>query len=705
MKNFFLLIFFIPFTIYTTNLYADNYSSYNSFGQVGLIQIPSAEAKKSGTINLTFTRNDIYKYGNLSVSPYDWLEASYFYYRPRDMSWGGKTGLNLDKGFNIKFSFRPKNKNIPLIALGLDDFAGTGLFTREYLVSTLIRERYKITLGLGWGKFASSSSYTNPLTIISSGARFRPIVSSNIDQGGNFSYDKWFRGPVAILGGIEWAIPGSNRLKLKVEADPFNYKDFSVNAGLESSDRLRKKESDVNVGFSYAYNKNLDLDFSFIKGNTFNFSFSYGITFDGSNHKKSNFNPNIETKNPDTRNNFYEDLLLNLNNSRLLLQTSEINKKELDIAISSPDYINHIQSSSNAAYIAAEVIDSYDLDINRISITNVNLGIELNKISYPKSSFESNRNTPIELKKRYIKLNSGNKSQYLKNKFKPLVKFPAIFSSFSPGIVSHIGSPQKFYFGGLTIKNNSEIQFSRNLILSSEINAIIYDNFDEKIDSPDSYYLPHVRTDLVKYLQQSNTYISRLQLDYIWSPVKNSYLKLSSGIFETMYGGIGGEFLYKPFNKNYSIGVDAFYVKKRDFNQKFKFLDYETVTGHMNFNYFFPLSGIRAKLSYGKYLARDRGFTLDLSRQSLSGFKSGFFLTKSNVSNLEFGEGGFDKGFYFQIPLDLFSKNYNGSYSNFKLRPLTRDGGAKLEYANELDGLIYNSTYGELYRGLPGLLN
>ena len=80
-------------------------SSYNSFGQVGLIQTPTADSKQEGSISLTLNKNDIWKFGTLSVSPFDWLEASYFYYRPSDLRWEGNNvaGHYLDKGFNVKF--------------------------------------------------------------------------------------------------------------------------------------------------------------------------------------------------------------------------------------------------------------------------------------------------------------------------------------------------------------------------------------------------------------------------------------------------------------------------------------------------------------------------------------------------------------------------------------------------------------------------
>ena len=216
--------------------------------------------------------------------------------------------------------------------------------------------------------------------------------------------------------------------------------------------------------------------------------------------------------------------------------------------------------------------------------------------------------------------------------------------------------------------------------------------------------MEHVRTDLVQYLKEDDPTISRLQFDYIWSPHKDLYSKISAGMFESMFGGIGGEILYKPFDRNFNIGLELFKVRQRNFEQRFKFQEYETTTGHINFGFRFA-AGIESNISYGRYLAKDDGYTFDLSRTTKSGFKAGVYFTRTNVSAELFGEGSFDKGFYFQIPLDLFSNEFNGNYSSFKLAPLTRDGGAKLVHDKDLRGLIYNSTQFELSRQWNGFLN
>ena len=158
-----------------------------------------------------------------------------------------------------------------------------------------------------------------------------------------------------------------------------------------------------------------------------------------------------------------------------------------------------------------------------------------------------------------------------------------------------------------------------------------------------------------------------------------------------MFTGIGGQILLRPFNSNFNISIDSFYVQQRAYDRKFGLKDYKTTTGHINFGYLFPM-GVESNISFGRYLAKDDGYTFDLSRRTSSGFRAGVYFTRTNVSAELFGEGSFDKGFYFQVPMDLFSKNYVGNYTNFKLSPLTRDGGAKLEYDKDLRGLMYNTS-------------
>ena len=101
----------------------------------------------------------------------------------------------------------------------------------------------------------------------------------------------------------------------------------------------------------------------------------------------------------------------------------------------------------------------------------------------------------------------------------------------------------------------------------------------------------------------------------------------------------------------------------------FKFLD----------NYkFIPFD---TKISYGEYLAGDVGSTIQLSRSFRNGVEFGIFASFTDVTSKQYGEGSFDKGIYFNIPIV-------GNFINYSWRPLTKDPGAKLTRKNNLYDLM-----------------
>ena len=69
-----------------------------------------------------------------------------------------------------------------------------------------------------------------------------------------------------------------------------------------------------------------------------------------------------------------------------------------------------------------------------------------------------------------------------------------------------------------------------------------------------------------------------------------------------------------------------------------------------------------------------------------SGFQVGAFATKTNVSAKDFGEGSFDKGIMLEIPLSWFSGKPSRSVRPLIIRPVGRDGGARLY----VDGRLYD---------------
>ena len=157
---------------------------------------------------------------------------------------------------------------------------------------------------------------------------------------------------------------------------------------------------------------------------------------------------------------------------------------------------------------------------------------------------------------------------------------------------------------------------------------------------------------------------------------------LTAGILEEMFSGYGAEYLYYDNKKNYAFGVEIFNVVKRDYDLRFGTLDYKNTTAHLNFYYRnYNLIPFDAKISHGEYLAGDVGTTFEISRKFKNGAEFGVFASFTDVSAEQFGEGSFDKGIFFNIPI---YKNF----VNYTWRPLTKDPGAKLNRKNSLHDLL-----------------
>ncbi|MBJ6922888.1 YjbH domain-containing protein, partial [Vibrio cholerae] len=154
--------------------------------------------------------------------------------------------------------------------------------------------------------------------------------------------------------------------------------------------------------------------------------------------------------------------------------------------------------------------------------------------------------------------------------------------------------------------------------------------------------------------------------------------------------GVGSELLYRPLGKNWAVGIDGNYVKQRDPSSAFGLYEHEhqydvetgdnyrvqtgTLTGHATL-YWQPqfwslLDNTLLKVSAGRYLTEDIGFTLDFSKQFASSVVAGAFATKTDLSAEEFGEGSFTKGFYISIPLDLMTVRPSTERVNISWLPL-----------------------------------
>jgi len=643
IKKFFFIIIFFQYEY----LHADNFNLnfYNNHGVVGLINMPTARFYDEGVHGFILYDGTPDQKMTISSSPYDWLEASIYYtnvenrrYCPFEEYDFCKQDLK-DKGFNVKI--RLKEEGIfPAIAVGLYDFAGTGLYSSEYIVGSYGISNFDFHFGLGWGQLdGSDRKINNPLGYLSNRFNTRKLDTGS---GGNFDLNKYFTSKkISPFFGISYS-PRENLL-LKLERDTIDTYDPHRELVYE------QRKSDFSIGLDYSFNPNFVLGASYERGNYFSVRFIY------KNNPKESVKKYTyqKSENIEEEDNQYTKLIKNLENNGI--GVSKISETSQSIGLELTQFMHSdlrlIEEIISEATSDAGIRKNIKKDIK---IADLEAYKEIDE------SFERNSNLIYERKPSKKFESSTNL------KFRPF-----------------LASREEFFKGALLLENDSELVIRENLFFKSNLKYSIVDNFDDLRFPPQFTFPAQVRSDVKQYLKNMDgLMIGRAQIDYHLTPKKNHHIMLTGGILEDMFSGFGMEYLYFKQNTNYAFGIEVFNVRKRDYEWGFGHLDYTNTTLTTNFYYRnYGRIPFDAKFSAGEYLAGDVGSTIELSRTLENGVSFGAFMTLTDVSKRDFGEGSFDKGIFFNIPI-------YGDFISYTWRPLTKDPGAKLIRSNTLYDLL-----------------
>ncbi len=686
----------ISFCLYSTSLLANGYGSlveapvlftHSDFGGVGLLQVPSARMAPDGSFNVNFSHVSPYNRTSISAQVLPWLEGTVRYTAITNRKYGSEEFSGdqtyKDRGFDIKISLMNEVRYLPEVSLALHDFAGTGLFSSEFLVGSKRYFDWDFTLGLAWGNGGAGGGIRNPFSVLSS--KF-DVRDSDSGEGGDVTFGNYFSGEeVALIGGVEYSPLGVD-WSFKVELDGNDY----AHEGL--GNRL-SQASPINFGVVYRLSDLFRLQFGLERGDTLMAGIQMGMNFGSEYALMPKFDIPPKKINP------------NFNDRRGLVDA--VNKeggriqkilKEEGVVIDAIEATD----SQLTVYARQNRFRDQARAVSRATRSLINqLPITLSSVRYINREKTLNTNEVlvyVEPFKRAVedKIQAGYVEPYMMMDEAPieisedatlLANYPAFNWRIRPVLSPSFGAPESFVIYKLWLKLASEVQVTERLSINNVFSINIHNNYDE-LDQPSDSLLPHVRSDVKEYAKEGDNSIQRMQMDYIWKVYESTYSRFSAGIFESMYGGVGAEFLYKPIKNRLGVGLDVNYVKQRDFDQLFDFRSYNVATGHLTMYYDTPIKNTSVKLSVGRYLAKDIGGTIDLSRHFKSGVVLGGWATFTDVSSEEFGEGSFDKGIYIKFPLDLFFVESRKDSLMASWRPLTRDGGQKLSVGNQLYGLV-----------------
>ena len=685
---FFLCIsFFISVTSVADNYYL-NHSliSHNTNGGVGIIQNPSGRFSDDGEFLVGVSFESPYKrlYARVQFMP--WLETIVRYtegtHRPYNP---GSSQTWKDKGFDVKIKLLDESEYIPALAIGFNDFGGTGAYASEYLVGSKRFNNIDFSLGVATGKFGDRSNIINPFSLISDDYKVRGGGGDR--GGGRLGLNNWFTGDAAIFAGLEYYTPIPN-LTMKLEYDTSDYRDVQGKQYVfYQSDNLFKVDSKFNFALNYRLNMSTrdkaDLAIGITRGNTFYANMAIHSNLNDLGREKYRapketinipYLEPFESLNDDWQKYLTELIMWQLGNEGIVTNSLSFKGNELEAKVTSGRFRRTIDMIDLASRVLA---NNSPKNIDIITIVNVDLGLETLKVSIPRDVLvEQVAKGPLS--EEYVEVRHDIGDDYAL-KVKNDYLFPNFYWQVTPHMTGTLQHQIKFYFYQLEALFHSEYSIKKGLVLTTDIGLDIVNNFDIYTWHVPDGELHHVRQDRRRYLTEGESGIRRMSLDYFFDVNQNISAKASFGLLEWMFGGIGGEVLYLPDHKRWGISLESYWLKQRDFNQRFTFQDYETVTAHLNYYYDLPFYNLRLKTSYGKYLGKDKGFLIDVSRRFETGSRVGAIVALTDCDAGCVGEGSFNKWIYFTLPMDLFASSTARNKSSYVWSPLTKDAGQKLQ--------------------------
>ncbi|HBD89920.1 MAG: hypothetical protein A2092_10935 [Rhodobacteraceae bacterium GWE1_64_9] len=697
---------------------AEEYSapSLNFYGVSGMIDMPSAEMQEDGLLTATSAHFGPVSRNTLSFQLTPRIAASFRFLGIRD--WNAKAacapncgqgdGIDqfdtyYDRSFDIRYLLLKEGEYLPAVTIGLQDFAGTGVLSGEYLVATKnFGPSFKATVGLGWGRLGSYGSIGSP---------FGDRAPIDVGEGGNVNYDQWFRGPAAPFAGIEWS-PGEKwTLKAEYSSDAYE---------TEAEDRgTFERKSPLNFGVEYEVADRIRLGAYYLYGSEIGIAAQFAL--DPRTRPAGGINtpaPEPVKQRPSRASDpeaWSAEWVTQADAGPILMRNLDKRLSPDGIVVESLGYTGSVaqlrirntkldaeaQAVGRAARALSQVMPA---SVETFEIVPLNAGVAAAKITVRRSDLERLETSPTAMDSMRSRVGISGAGPELPGTLRNDELYPRFRWSLAPALRLRLfdqNDPLKY---GLGARVKGDFDIARGLTLSGSITKSLAGNLDERPPVPGRELQP-VRSANYIYDSKGDPALETLALHWRTTLGQDLYGRVSFGYLERMFGGISTEVLWKPADRRWAIGAEINYVAQRAPDQGLGFTlpqslyqtdetgtetgpsSYRLLTGHVS-GYYALDNGFNLQLDVGRYLAGDVGATFTVEREFGNGWRVGAFATKTDVSAEEFGSGSFDKGIKLEIPFAWATGSATRKTAQTVLRPFGRDGGQRLE----LEGRLYETV-------------
>ncbi|MCC5853838.1 MAG: YjbH domain-containing protein [Alkalimonas sp.] len=658
-------------------------------GGVGLIQTPTARMKPEGSFRLSYADNEEYRFWAASLQLFPWMESTVRYTDVRTRLYSPFPGFSgdqtlKDKGIDVKFRLLQEDYWWPELSVGFRDFAGTGFFESEFVAASKRVGPFDLHLGMGWGYLGRAGNSRNPFCDLRDSFCQRPGGFSGL--GGKIDYQRFFKGPASLYGGIEYQTPWQP-LRFKLEYEGNDY----------SRDRAGELQQDSrwNVAAVYRWH-NFDLNLNYQRGNTLGFGVSYLMNFHQLQQGKIDVPPrDLMLHSPPEGELLQHRLFALLREAGFITTRMSVDGDQITLVGVQLKYRDYDEAIERIARVLATELPAH---ISTYRIIEQSDSLAVLETVVDASEFKAAA--------RHESLYAHIPSTYVRAPARLRSEQDWDFAAQTRGLgwgmeafwLQMFGSPEAFYMYQGGVMPAVAYQLNSNWSLHAVGKLTLLENFDKfnfTVDAQDTP-LPRVRTYVREYVTRSRFTMEALFGSYRQQLSPNVYAIGYGGYLESMFAGVGGEVLYRPVDSFWAIGLDLNYVQQRSYENDFDLFDYKVMTGHLNV-YLEPsfLPDSRLTFNVGRYLAGDHGVTIDFAKRFDSGIVIGAFAALTNVSAEDYGEGSFTKGFYLNIPFDLMSLRPSRGAGSIPWSPIARDGGQALHRPMKLiDSTERRSRFG-----------
>ncbi|MBC9208384.1 YjbH domain-containing protein [Roseomonas aerophila] len=672
-----------------------------NFGGVGLIETRNARFRDDGTLETGAAVRHQRRFWFVNFQALPFLETTFRLTERLDATAG--RGMTTDRSFDLKLRLLREGDYTPAVAVGLQDFIGTGLYSGEYIVASKRWWGLDVSAGLGWGRLGTGGEWNNPLAYASGAFNSRP---RSVGRGGTVQTN-WFRGEdVAPFGGVEWSVPefdtpwGSvGGLRAKVEWSGDALRDERGGYPARRAGGRGEAESRFNFGLQWS-NEWLDAGVFATHGTDVLFRVSLRLNPDDPPSISPPAPPPLRARPaasvaPVDEAALAEQMFAALAQAGFTPLAFRLDGTVAEIAVEGGRFAGQPQVAARVLRATQGLLPG---QVDMLRLRWWQAGAEIAVLEVPRAVLEGSmtgRVSPEEAWATSFPLPATGE-------IAPGSLVPSGIAwdwAVEPRLSLQLGDPTRTLRWQTGVAAGGRVSLGSGFSLAGSVQQTLLGNL---ADGPASdSLLPHVRTDYGRYAAEGKTSIPGLYGERIWNLAPDVFARATVGWLEPMFGGASSEVLWRPHDRGFAVGLDLNWVKQRDFDGGLGFRNYSAATGHLSLYADLPVWGLYGVLRAGRYLAGDWGGTVEIGRRFASGIEVGGFATLTNVSAAQFGEGSFDKGLYVRIPLSLFGADSRGR-GGVLIRPIQRDGGQRLSVDNPLWEVTRDGRTEMLREGIAG---